>query len=237
MSLALPAVSAPASRAPIRRLPTPVSEPPFDDELPDAGDRQDERSFRELRAVRGDLRTTGVQQMLALPLPLPNPPPTEPLVNEPLPTEPLIAAVPTPAGASTLTNGQRGASAQLRLVPAYGERDAEPAPLPPPHAWAARLAQALAEVLSGTRPAQQLVRWTSLDVYACLRRHVTHRLQNSAPGRGAPRVALRSVRLSEPLEGIAEVCAVLQIGPRARALALRIEAVNGRWRCTAFEMG
>ncbi len=229
MSLALPAVSTSPSRAPIRRLPTPVSEPPFDDELPGAHDPLGECDVYELRSVRGGHGSVGVQEMLALPLALP----------VPLPAEPQIAAVAAGSPAPVPSSGRREAApAPLHLVPGVPESHDDPEPLPPPHAWAARLAQALAEVLSGTRPAQQLVRWTSLDVYACLRRHVTYRLQTTAMGRARPtQVVLRSVRLSEPVEGIAEVSAVLQIGPRARALALRLEGINGRWRCTAFEMG
>lgn len=233
MSLAQRVASAPPSRAPIRRLPTPISEPPFDDELFEAHDLRGERGLYDMRGITGNHGPAAVQQMLALPLAVPEPLPAEPEVALPpaglTGTAPAAAAPPAPPGPATFP---------LHLVPAPPESHHEPEPLPPPHAWAARLSQALAEVLSGTRPAQQLVRWTSLDVYACLRRHVAHRLQNTVPGRTRPApVVLRSVRLSEPLEGIAEVSAVLQIGPRARALALRLEGVDGRWRCTAFEMG
>jgi hypothetical protein len=48
---------------------------------------------------------------------------------------------------------------------------------------------------------------------------------------------VRSVRVSEPHDGVAEVCAVVQQGPRCRAIALRLEGIDGRWQCTALQIG
>jgi hypothetical protein len=48
---------------------------------------------------------------------------------------------------------------------------------------------------------------------------------------------VRSVRVSEPTDGVAEVCAIVQQGPRCRAIALRLEGIDGRWQCTALQIG
>ena len=48
---------------------------------------------------------------------------------------------------------------------------------------------------------------------------------------------VRNVRASEPADGIAEVCATVQAGRRVRAVALRVERHDGRWRCTRLHLG
>jgi hypothetical protein len=45
------------------------------------------------------------------------------------------------------------------------------------------------------------------------------------------------VHVSEPADGVAEACAVVDTGPRRRAIALRLEGLDGRWRCTQLQFG
>lgn len=103
--------------------------------------------------------------------------------------------------------------------------------LPDPRPWAGRLVLATMEVLSGRRPVQQLMPWTDEVVYAQVGRAVRRR---GAPG-GVPRV-LASLHVSEPADGVAEVCAVVTGGDRSRAVAARLEGSDGRWRCTALQL-
>jgi hypothetical protein len=118
-----------------------------------------------------------------------------------------------------------------RLLGGPTRRDA----LPDPRPWTARLAQAVAEVLAGARPAAQLSRVATLDVLRLLERS-SGRLgaRANSPTR---RPVVSSVHVSEPTDGIAEVCAVVDTGPRRRALAMRLEGADGRWRCTALQVG
>ncbi|MDQ6875285.1 MAG: Rv3235 family protein [Actinomycetota bacterium] len=105
------------------------------------------------------------------------------------------------------------------------------AQLPDPRPWAARLVVATMEVLSGRRPLQQLMPWTDDAVYMQISRALPHR-------RAAGNVArLRSLHISEPADGVAEVCAVVAGAERSRAVAARLEGVDGRWRCTALQLG
>jgi hypothetical protein len=46
-----------------------------------------------------------------------------------------------------------------------------------------------------------------------------------------------SLHISEPRDGVAEVCAVVDTGVRKRAIALRLEGIDGQWRCTALQVG
>jgi hypothetical protein len=45
------------------------------------------------------------------------------------------------------------------------------------------------------------------------------------------------VRLCEPADEVAELSAVIQTGRRCRAVALRLEGTNGRWRCVRLQIG
>ncbi|WP_460524828.1 Rv3235 family protein, partial [Flindersiella endophytica] len=59
----------------------------------------------------------------------------------------------------------------------------------------------------------------------------------SRAGSAAGRLAVRSVHVSEPADGVAEAAVHVQHGSRSRAIAVRIEGLDGRWRCTALELG
>lgn len=107
--------------------------------------------------------------------------------------------------------------------------------LPRPEAFAAGLGQALVEVMWGARPPSQVVRWTSDDVQAVVARRslvATRRGLRS----GRPPV-VRRVRVCEPADGIAEVSLVVIAGGRVRAIALRLEGLDGRWVVTELLVG
>jgi len=113
--------------------------------------------------------------------------------------------------------------------PAVAEVATGAAQLPEPGPWVAQLVQAVLEVLARERPRQQLVRWLTPEVYAELSSHVA-----VDPGRPVPRTrrTVSSVHVSEPADGVVEASVVAVGGPRARAVALRLEGWDGRWRCT-----
>ena len=109
--------------------------------------------------------------------------------------------------------------------------------LPDPGPVTAGVVQAVVEVLSGARPAAQLLRWLSADVYAGVQRRAA--LATRVRGRRTParRAAVRRVVLSTPRDGVAEAAVVVQDGQRVRAVAVRLEGLDGRWRVTALEVG
>jgi hypothetical protein len=45
------------------------------------------------------------------------------------------------------------------------------------------------------------------------------------------------MRVAEPAAGVAELCATVETGRRVRAIAIRLEAQHGRWRCTRLQLG
>jgi hypothetical protein len=55
---------------------------------------------------------------------------------------------------------------------------------------------------------------------------------------GARRSAVvRRIRVCEPADGVVEACAVVVSHGRVRALALRLEGLDGRWLVTQLTIG
>ena len=105
--------------------------------------------------------------------------------------------------------------------------------LPDARRWTTQLVQAVVEVLGNERPRQQLVRWLSPSLYAEISAAVLARSQPRRGGQAArARRTVSSVHIFEPADGIIEANAVIVGGARARAVALRLEGWDGRWRCT-----
>lgn len=125
----------------------------------------------------------------------------------------------------------------LRVVTA---EEPEAGDLPDVRRWAAQLARAIAEVSVGERPPGQLTRWVARDELARIalrgqhvRRHPAARAQ-----RGVSRLrSVRAVRACPVAPGIVETSAVIIGGDRAHAIAIRFEAVGGRWLATAVQLG
>lgn len=103
---------------------------------------------------------------------------------------------------------------------------------PDPHVWAVHIAQAILDTLFGTRPAHQLARWTDSAVY----NSILSGTPVGRPASGASRPAVRSIRITTPVAHAAETSVLVQIGARYRAAAMRLECVDRRWLCTAFEL-
>lgn len=109
-----------------------------------------------------------------------------------------------------------------------GVRKTTTAELPSAQRSGPVLARALVEVLSGQRPLPQLRVHCAPDVFAGMQ---------SRPITRGPLGHLQSVRVCEPTDGVAEISVVFRRGERVRALAFRIEGVDGRWRITALQTG
>jgi Family of unknown function (DUF6459) len=106
--------------------------------------------------------------------------------------------------------------------------------LPEPRAWVRHMAQALIEVMAGARPAPQVIRWTTPEVYSVVAR------RSAVSGRGpvvARRALVRRVRTCEPADGVVEACAVVVDNGRVRALAMRLTGIDGRWVVSELQVG
>lgn len=107
--------------------------------------------------------------------------------------------------------------------------------LPDPEVFTARISQAIVEVLAGTRPAPQVVRWTSAEVYAVLARRSLVAARRGVAARRPP--VVRRVRVCQPADGVVEASAVVLQSDRVRAMALRLVGLDGRWVVTELQVG
>jgi hypothetical protein len=122
--------------------------------------------------------------------------------------------------------------------PAQAARPDEPPDRPPDTgAWAGVFAQALAEALAGSRPARQIAPWTT--------EQARRRIRQLGPLlQDGPRPVVRRVLTSAPRRDVVEMTVVIGVGPRTRAIAVRLERAQpssarpgrGRpWICTVIE--
>jgi hypothetical protein len=106
--------------------------------------------------------------------------------------------------------------------------------LPDPERWAGMIGQAVVEILAGRRPPAQVVRWLDSPVYERVRRSAL-KTREGARQAGVP-VRVRRVRLGPLVDGRVEAAVVVDDAVRCRALALRLDAIDGRWLCTALDV-
>lgn len=195
--------------------PVPDSAPPFDDEILTPGSR----------AVHGP-RPTGAATIgnpFFGPAPASNGPVGRAPITQPNDASPLPVARPIRSTIRAAGVPSWSSEADIGVV-----RTAT-AELPPVQRAASVLARAVIEVVAGHRPVAQLRVHCSPAIYAGLGpRH-------AAMPRSLPH--LLSVRVCEPADGVAEVSAVFRRSERVRALAFRLQGVDGRWRITALQLG
>lgn len=109
----------------------------------------------------------------------------------------------------------------------------------PIEVFVGNMVRGVLEVIAGTRDPEQLVRWMSEEVY----RTLLTRASLAARARSARRAQvyrvmheIRSVRLSSPREGAIEATVIVTGRMRTRAVALRLENIERRWRITALHL-
>jgi hypothetical protein len=167
-------------------------------------------------------------------LPVPDTEPPLELVPEPDP--PWRRAVKRPpAGVQGVLTLVMGDAEPDDNDVGFGPMPTATSDLPDPERWARQMVQVIAEVLSGQRPATQLLRWTVPQVYDEIRGSTTAPQRPGVTPYRRPRVG--TVRVCEPADGVAEVAAVVHGPRRTRAVALRMEGMDGRWRVTVFRAG
>jgi hypothetical protein len=123
----------------------------------------------------------------------------------------------------------------LVAVPALAPVEA----LPDPRPLAENLARCVVEILAGTRGIDQIARWLSAEVHA----HLLKRVVLSARARrvrgeqsSRPTFTLGRAVLSEPAPGVVEAVVVVHGRARSRAVAIRLEQFERRWRASAVHV-
>lgn len=109
--------------------------------------------------------------------------------------------------------------------------------LAPVEYWSGCLAVAACEVLTGTRPVQQLTRWLEVPVYGLLARRAGLMRRLGRMTDRPTHATLWGIRSATGVEGGFELSAVVHDGTRVRAVALRAVEFRARWRASALEIG
>lgn len=93
------------------------------------------------------------------------------------------------------------------------------------------------EVLAGVREIDQLARWFTEDAYRKLvvRANLSARARSAraqAPTR--PQFDIISIHHSAPADGVIEAAIIVATVARTRAIAMRLEGIDRRWRATSL---
>lgn len=110
------------------------------------------------------------------------------------------------------------------------------ASLADPAHWGRRLLVGVIETAAGRRPLNQLTALVSPSVAYGLRTDFERSARRGRP-HWTHAASVRSMRASEPTENVAELSATVRAGDRVHAVAMRLEARQGRWCCTRLILG
>lgn len=121
----------------------------------------------------------------------------------------------------------------------FGAQPTPTSTLPDPAPLLENLTRCVIEILAGARELEQISRWLSDDVY----RHLLTRVIISSRARQAkgqqavrPNFSIGSTTVCEPRDGVVEAVIVVRGRARARAVAIRLEGLDRRWRATAIHV-
>ncbi len=130
-------------------------------------------------------------------------------------------------------------SARLAADDFFAHQPTSTSSLPDPAPLIENLARCVIEILAGARDLDQVARWITDDV----QRHLQRRVALSARARAAkgqktvrPAFTIGTVRTCEPADGIVEAVVVVRGRARVRAVAIRLEGLDRRWRASAINV-
>ena len=134
---------------------------------------------------------------------------------------------------------QRPARLRVTTDEYFGQQPTPTASLPSPEPLIENLTRCVIEILAGARDLEQISRWVTDDVYRhLLKRVVLSTRARQAKGQVAsrPTFSLGSLMTCEPRDGVVESVVVVRGRARSRAVAIRLEGLDRRWRATAIHV-
>ncbi|MFC7431035.1 MULTISPECIES: Rv3235 family protein [unclassified Agrococcus] len=111
--------------------------------------------------------------------------------------------------------------------------------LPDPAPLVENLTRCVIEVLLGVRDVEQVARWVTEDTYLHLaRRAIASRRTRTLRRQQATRIGFRigPTVVTHPADGVVEATAIVRSPGRTRAVAMRLEGLDDRWRATALHV-
>lgn len=156
---------------------------------------------------------------------------------------PHAAHAPAPVALRIASSGERLPSKVIRapFEPEvfFGHQPSASASLPDPGPLLENLTRCVVEILAGARDLQQIARWVTDEVYRnLLKRVVLSDRARRARGQQAtrPSFTIGSVVTDAPRDGIVEAVVIVHGRARTRAVAIRLEGLDARWRATAINV-
>ncbi|MEO6826964.1 MAG: Rv3235 family protein [Microbacteriaceae bacterium] len=121
----------------------------------------------------------------------------------------------------------------------FGQQPTPSQLLPDPAPLVENLTRCVLEVLAGARELEQLARWVTDDVYRhLLRREVLAARARKVKGQSVhrPQFVIGRTILFEPRDGVVEAVVMVHMKARSRAVALRLEGMDKRWRASSVNV-
>ncbi|MEJ1156449.1 MULTISPECIES: Rv3235 family protein [Microbacterium] len=133
----------------------------------------------------------------------------------------------------------RASDEALELSEFFAPQRTSAVELPDPEVFLRNLTRGVLEVFAGVREVDQLARWLTEDPFRKLVTR-TNLATRARSARGVPAVRpvhqILSVHCSAPTDGVVEGTVIVQIPTRVRAVAARLEGMDGRWRATSLAL-
>ena len=155
-----------------------------------------------------------------------------------VPREPTFGA-PSYEPPSVEGNAARALRPRFDADDFFGHQPTPTDRLPDPVPLLQNLTRCVIEILAGARELEQIARWVSDDVY----RHLLKRVVLSTRARQAknqavsrPAFTIGSTTICEPRDGVVEAVVIVRGRARSRAVAVRLEGLDRRWRATAINV-
>jgi hypothetical protein len=151
----------------------------------------------------------------------------------------MASALPALAAAQPLVDLESGSRPRFDADDFFGLQPATTNALPDPAPLLENLTRCVIEILAGARELEQVARWVTDDVY----RHLLKRVVLSTRARRArgqkatrPAFSIGSTSICEPRDGVVEAVIIVRGRARTRAVAIRLEGLDQRWRATAINV-
>ncbi|HEU0256404.1 MAG TPA: Rv3235 family protein [Microbacteriaceae bacterium] len=121
----------------------------------------------------------------------------------------------------------------------FGVQPTSTAELPDPRPLVENLSRCVVEAYAGARDIEQLARWVTDRVFQNLLARLAlasraRRAKGVTPKR--PHFTIGSTRLCAPRDGVVEAVVLIHAPARTRAVAIRLEGLDRRWRATAIHV-
>ena len=140
---------------------------------------------------------------------------------------------------SSFARAYRAADEAAELNQYFAPQRTSTADLPDPETFLRNISRGVLEIFAGVREVDQLARWLTEDAY----RKLVTRANLAARARSARGIPAKrpvhqivSVRHSSPADGIVEGVVIVRGPARTRAIAIRLEGMDGRWRATSLAL-